>query len=308
MRYIAVFLLAAMLIFGCAGGGQQSGNQPSGTGSGANAPAAPASGGEGCKPTYSFSDLQDGVLSDTSTLTATVTCGDGKTLSVKLDGADVADQTLDTNATTPVKLEFYPRYDGTQKLTVESDGEVVFSRDWNVAALGNSDTKGLDYDSISFKEWRAMAVDVGNPITLDKVRIFMKRIDYRTQPSTKIVVEIRDASGSGGMPGNLVDSVTVPINVTTLSDNWATFSFPDKPRLAAGKYWVVMKIDQSDSVNLVSDTVTVHYTSIDNTAPGNDYTAQMILNVDPKSGLASATQWTPLSFDKAYDVVVMGAK
>src|SRR5262249_28210218 len=115
MRYIAIFLLAAVLLFGCTGGGQQAGNQSTTTGGGGNAGGQ----GEECKPTYSFSALQDGVLSTTTELTATVTCGAGKTLSVKLDGADVADQAVDTNATTPVKLDFYPRYDGMQKLTVE---------------------------------------------------------------------------------------------------------------------------------------------------------------------------------------------
>ena len=156
-------------------------------------------------------------------------------------------------------------------------------------------------------EWRAMAVNVGNRINLDRVKVFMKRIDYRTQPATKVVIEVRD-SDSNGMPGKVLDSVSVPVNVTTLTDNWATFKFDDKPALAPGKYWVVMKIDQSESVNVVSDTVTIHYTPIDKTAPGNSYTAQMILDVDPKSGLASETQWAPLSFDKAYDVVVLGAK
>lgn len=306
MRYVAVFLLAAVLLLGCTGGGQQTGGQPSGSGGGGSQ-QPPSGGGEACAPTYSFSDLQDGVLSQTSSLTATVTCGWNKTLTVKLDGSDVADVTLDTNATKPVTLEFYPRYDGNQKLTVESDGEVVFSRNWSVAALGNDDTKGLDYDSVSFKEWRAMAVNVGNPINLDRIRVFMKRIDYRTQPTTKVVIEVR-GSDSNGMPGKVVDSVSVPVNVTTLTDNWATFKFDDKPALAPGKYWVVVKIDQSESVNVVSDTVTVHYTAIDKTAPGNSYTAQMILNVDPKSGLASETQWAPLSFNRAYDIVLLGAK
>ena len=307
MRYILAFLLAAALLFGCAGGGQPAGNQSgtpqTGGNTGGTAPA-----GEECKPSYSFSDLQDGVLSQTSTLTATVTCAAGKKISVKLDGNDVADQSVDTNATEPLKLAFYPRYDGTQKLTIESDGEVVFSRDWAVSPLGNQDTKGLDYDSVSFKEWRAMAMDVGNQISAAKVKIFMKRIDFRTEPNTQIDIQLRDASGPGGMPGRVIDSAISPIGVTTLSDNWITFNFTKTPALSPGRYWVVMKIDQSEEVSLVSDTVTVHYSTIDKTAPGNNYTAQMELNVDPKSGAASETQWGPLTFDKAYDIVLLGAK
>ncbi len=311
MRYIAVVLLAAVLLFGCTGGGQQAGTPAgggNGTPAGGGAAGQQASGGEACTPSYSFSDLQDGVLSQTSSLVATVTCAAGKKLTVKLDGNDVADQSVDTNATTPVKLEFYPKYEGTEKLTVESDGEVVFSRDWSVAALGNSDTKGLDYDSVSFKEWRAMAFDVGNQINLDKVKIFMKRIDFHTQPSTQIDIQLRDASGPGGMPGNVIASSVSPINVTTLSDNWVTFSFPNKPTMQAGRYWIVMKIDQSEDVNLVSDTVTVHYSTIDKTAPGNNYTAQMYLNVDTHTGMASESQWQSLTYDRAYDIVLSGAK
>ncbi len=309
MRYIAFVILAAVLLFGCTGGGQQPAAQGgNGSPAGGGTAGPQPSGGEACAPSYSFSDLQDGVLSQTSTLVATVTCAAGKKLTVKLDGNDVADQSVDTNATTPVKLGFYPRYEGTEKLTVESDGEVVFSRDWNVTPLGNGDTSGLDYDSVSFKEWRAMAFDVGNPIALDKIKIFMKRIDFRTQSDTKIDIQVRDASGPGGMPGNVLASSISPINVTTLSDNWVTFSFPNKPALQSGRYWVVMKIDQSQDVNLVSDTVTVHYSTIDKTAPGNNYTAQMYLNVDTHTGMASESQWQPLTYDRAYDVILSGAK
>ncbi|MFN7991349.1 MAG: choice-of-anchor R domain-containing protein [Candidatus Micrarchaeia archaeon] len=305
MRYLAIFLLAAVLLFGCTGGG--TGTPKNGTTAGPGPLPGPSGGPEECKPSYSFSDPQDGVTSMTSSITATVTCAAGKSIVLKLDGKEAASATPDTNATEPLKLEYFPSYDGTIKLTVESDGDVVYSRDLKVVPLGNEDTKGLDYDSVSFKEWRAMAFDVGNDgIKADKVRIFMKRIDFRTQPSTNIVVELR--KDQGGKPGSVVSSVTRPITVTTLSDNWITFDFQDNPSLAKGRYWVVMRVEQTEEVNLISDKINVHFAAGDRQTTGNDYTKEMLLSLNEQTGIASETQWQPLSYDRSYNVVLYGAK
>jgi hypothetical protein len=303
MRYIALFVLTAMLLLGCTG---SQGSPPAGGGS-QQAPSAPSGGSQdGCTPSYSFSDIADGTLSQMTSLVGSVTCAANKTIEVKLNGNTVASVTPETDAVQPVKLEFAPVADGTNKLTVESDGEVVFSRDWNVVPLGSSDIKGVENDAVSFKEWRAMAVDVGSPINAGRVRAYIKRLDFKTQPGTNIIVQLR--KDSGGAPGELVSSVKTPINATTLSENWLNFDFPDKPALSKGTYWIVFKIEQTQDVNLVSDRINIHYVPNDKQAPGNDYTREMILDVDLKSGLASETQWQPLSYDRTYAIVLQSAK
>lgn len=302
MKRIILLVLAGLLVFGCTG------SQPSGGKPGASVPQMPGTSApaEECSPSYSFSEIQPGTLSKTASLVATLTCAAGKNIVVKLDGEQVASNTPNSNATTPLKLEFGPEKDGTLKLTVEGDGETLFSRDWTVSPLGSADIKGVENDAVSFKEWRAMAVDVENPISPARARVFMKRLDFRTQPGTEIVLEIR--GDSGGKPGSVVAFVKRPINVTTLSENWINFDFEPKPSLSAGRYWIVLSIEQTENVNLVSDKINVHYVANDKQAPGNDYTGQMLLDVDPTTGFASETQWTPLSYDRDYSIVLTGVK
>ncbi len=296
MRRILFILLAGLLLFGCFGIG---GSKPTGGGTTPQVPGTtpPV---ETCTPSYTFSELSTGTLSKTATLVATVTCAAGKTLEVTLDGTQVMTAGATTNATTPIELEFAPTRDGTIKVEIKSDGETVFSRDWSVKPLGNPETIGLDTDGVSFKEWRAMAVDVQNTISPDKVKIYMKRMSFKTQPSTTLTVQLR--SDSNGNPGNVVASVTKPFTVATQTDNWISFDFASKPTLAPGRYWVVMKVEQTEDVNLVSDVAYVHYVTVDKQAPGNDYTRQMILSVDEKSGFASETPWQPLSYDREYSL------
>ncbi|MEW6036426.1 MAG: choice-of-anchor R domain-containing protein [Candidatus Micrarchaeota archaeon] len=296
MKNFVLLILAGLLVFGCTGPQAPSGGQPGPGLPGTQPPAA------ACSPSYSFSEMQDGTLGGNANLIATVTCAAGKRMAVKLDGVEVISQTPATNATQPVQFDFGTPKDGTLKLTVESDGETVFSRDWNVRPLGSDDTKGLENDAVSFKEWRAMAVDVDSIITPARVRLFLKRIDFRTQPGTEIVVEIRD--DDNGNPGDVVGSVKRPINATTLSDNWLNFDFAEKPTLQPGRYWVVLRIDQTESISVVSDSINIHYVAIDKQSPGNDYTRQMMLDVDPKTGQASETQWVPLSYDREYTIVL----
>lgn len=305
MRRILLILLAGLLLFGCFGIG---GGKPTGGGTG-DATAQPGLEIPGttppveqCTPSYAFSELGTGTLSKTSSIVATVTCAAGKTLEVMLDGAQVMTAGATTNATTPIELEFAPARDGTVKVEVKSDGETVFSRDWAVKPLGNEDTGGLDTDGISFKEWRAMAVDVENPIAPGKVKAYMKRMTFKTQPSTTITVQIR--TDSNGNPGNVVASSTRPFSVATQTDNWITFDFDPKPSLAPGRYWIILKVDQTEDVNLISDVAYVHYSTIDKQAPGNDYTRQMMLSVDAKTGFASETSWQPLSYDREYSLIL----
>jgi hypothetical protein len=297
MRDIIVLLLAATLLFGCTGGGQTQGKPVTPQLPGAGAAQA----AEACSPSYSFSELGEGTLSQSEKVVATVTCADGKKLSLKVDGAEEASAAASGNATVPLDLGFYPKKVGTLKVTVESGGETLYSRDLEVKPLGSGDTSGLDYDGASFKEWRAMAVDVGNPIAPDRVRIFMKRIASKYQKGTQIVVELRD--DDNGNPGSILAVSKKPINATTMTDNWINFDFDSPQSLAAGRYWIVLRIEQSESVNLVSDVVNVHYTG-DKNADANDYTRQMLLDVDMASGMATQTEWQPLSYDRTYSIVL----
>lgn len=307
MRAIILLILASLLVFGCMGFGgthtttSATGGTPSQPTGGTPSGGQPAS----CTPAYSFSDLSDGVLSKQTTLVATVTCAAGKKIVVKLDGVEAASATATSNSTSPLQLPIAPKKDGTVKLTVESDGTTVLSKDWTVAPLGSSDTKGLEYDSISFKEWRAVGFNVDSTISVDNVRMFLKRIASKTQPGTNLLVEIR--SDDNGNPGEVLASVRSPINVTTLSDNWITFAFDQKPQLTPGRYWVVLRVEQTEEVNLVSDAVVLHYVTGDRQAQGNADTRQMLLSVDMKTGMASETSWAPLSYDRTYAVTIHGA-
>ncbi|MDD5340476.1 MAG: hypothetical protein PHV13_04460 [Candidatus ainarchaeum sp.] len=308
MKTALVLILASLIVFGCLGlgGTTQTLTPVGGSGTPAtHAPQPPSGGGEACTPAYSFSELADGVLSDESDFVATVTCAAGRSIVVKLDGVEAARASAQTNATSPLQMSIAPKKDGKLKLTVESDGTTVLSKDWTVAPLGSSDTKGLEYDSVSFKEWRAIGFTVGSPITVAKVRMFVKRIASQTQPGTNLLVEIY--GDSGGKPGQAIASVRSPITVTTLSDNCVTFAFDQMPQLTPGRYWVVLKVEQSEEVSLVSDSVNLHYVTVDRQSPGNDYTRQMLLSVDDRTGMASETSWTPLSYDRVYAVTVHGA-
>lgn len=298
MRNVVMLILAAALLFGCTGGGQTPAN------TGGNTPQIPGTGtGQPeCSPSYAFSDLDAGTLSESANVVATVTCADGKTLSLTVDGDEAATVTVNGNATQPLKMEFYPKKVGTLKVAISNGAETLYSRDWSVNSLGSEDTTGLEYDSVSFKEWRAMAMDVENPITPDRIKVFMKRIAYKTQKGTMIVVDLR--KDNGGVPGAVVASVKKPINATTMTDNWINFDFDSPPALSAGKYWVVVRIEQSENVNLISDVVNVHYVSGDKQTEGNTYTRQMLLDVDMVSGMATETSWQPLSYDRTYSIML----
>lgn len=304
MKRILVLLLAAFLVFGCTGGAPQA-KHTSGASAAQPGAAQQQQGTPACTPEYSFSDLPDGTLSRTTHLLATATCAAGKGIVVKLDGAEAARASAATNESSPLDLAFAPRKDGTVKLTVESDGTTVLSKDWVVAPLGNSDTKGVENDAVSFKEWRAMSFTTESGIQPARVKMFLKRLQYKTQPATVLAVDIR--SDNGGNPGAILATTERPINATTLSDNWIAFDFAQPPSLAPGTYWVVLRVEQSEEVAVVSDVVNLHYVTVDKQSPGNRYTRQMVLAVDPKTGAATETSWAPLAYDRAYSMTIHGA-
>jgi hypothetical protein len=115
-------------------------------------------------------------------------------------------------------------------------------------------------------------------------------------------MEIRE--DDGGEPGSLVSSVKIPITEVTLTYNWIHFDFEPKAHLEEGRYWVVTKVEQTENVKLVSDNVMLHYVMIDKYSPGNDYTLQMLLDVDEKTGFGIETSWEELSYDREYNIVV----
>jgi hypothetical protein len=295
MRNVIVLILAAVLMFGCTGGGQAKPAIPQLPGAGA------AQAAEACSPSYTFTEIGAGTLSQSEEIVATATCADGRRLALMVDGDEEASATASGNGTQQLELGFYPKRVGTLAVSVETGGETLHSREVDVKPLGSEDVSGLDYDGVSFKEWRAMAVDVGNPVAPDRVRIFMKRIAAKFQKGTEITVELRD--DDNGNPGSILAVSKRPINATTMTDNWINFDFDSPVSLAAGRYWIVMRIEQSESVNLVSDVVNVHYVG-DRNADANDYTRQMLLDVDMSSGMASETEWQPLTYDRTYSVVL----
>lgn len=307
MRNIVFLLLASMLLFaGCLGGGgtPEVPKMPNVT---VQPPSVTVTPGEECTPAYSFSEVTAGKLSQSMDLVATVTCAAGKQLTASVDGVAVVTKSASDNGTTPITFTLVAKKDGTSKVTVSGDSQTLLSKDWKIAPLGSSDTKGPEYDAVSFKEWRAMSVDIANQINVGKVKLFIKRLESRTQPGTYVIVDLR--SDDQGKPGQIIASSKKSISDTTLSDNWISFDFDSKPAVSAGKYWVVLRIEQSESVKIVSDTVTWHYvTNSKDLGSGNDYTRQMLLNVDEKTGFASESSWNKLAYDRVYAMTVHAAE
>lgn len=293
---LVLLLLSVVLIFGCTG---QSG--PAAPSSPAQ-PSGPSMADEDCTPEYSFSEIKNSTFGSDEAIVATVTCAGGEVLTAKVDGTTVAKKTVPSNATLPVDFAIPALKDGTLKVTIEDSDEVLFSRNWAVEPLGNTDLFGTGYESFSFKEWVAMSFDIENEVELGQVKAYLKRQSSQTQPSTMIVMEVRE--DDSGKPGALVRSVKKPITDTTLTPNWLKFDLESKEKLSKGTYWIVLKIDQTEDITLVSDVVTVHYAVIDKEADGNDYTKRMALDVDIKTGVASESTWNPLSYDREYNIVL----
>jgi len=306
MRNIVFILLAGMLFFaGCIGGGTpEVPKLPNVT---VQPPSVTVTPGEECTPAYSFSDVTASTLSQSMDMVATVTCAAGKQITASVDGVAVATKSASDNGTTPITFTLVAKKDGTSKVTVSGDSQTLLSKDWKISPLGSADTKGAEYDAVSFKEWRAMSIDVANPINVGKVKLFIKRLESRTQPGTYVIVDLR--SDDGGKPGQIIASSKKSISDTTLSDNWIAFDFDSKPAIAAGKYWVVLRIEQSESVKIVSDTVTWHYvTNSKDQGSGNDYTRQMLLSVNEATGFASESSWNKLAYDRVYAMTVHAAE
>jgi hypothetical protein len=309
MKYALIAVLAVLLIFGCIGGGSGTKNKTE------EIPTIPKPGDIGingnesndtnlsaCQPSQSFSALPDGTFAKNAHLFATVSCLADKEITVKINGAEVRSTAVTTNETQQVELVFAPPKDGTVNLTVEIERVPVYSKEWKVKPLGSEDVRGLEYDPVSFKEWRAMAIDIDTTITPGRVKAYMKRIAAKTKPQTIIIAEMR--SNVNGNPAGLLASARRPINATTLSENWVSFDFQSKPTLQPGRYWIIFKIEQTEDVDLISDTINIRFVTADKQVEANDYTREMRLSVDRVDGVASETQWQPLTYNKTYAIVL----
>lgn len=297
MRNIAIFLLAAILLLGCAGTQMEAPSKAP-----PSAPSAPSAPSEDCTPDYSFSELKDGTFSQSQTLAATVTCAANTTLSLKVDGKSVDSKSAKSDLATPLKFSVPALKEGTLKVTVETENETLFSRDWDVEALGNTDTRGTGYEAFSYKIWVAQSFDIENPVELGQVKTFLKRQSANTKPNSELVMEVR--KDDSGEPGSLLASKGMPVTEPTLTENWIKFDLDKKVSLSPGTYWVVLMVNQTEDLGLASDMVTVHYEAIDREAMGNDYTKRMVLDVDLKTGEASQTIWEPLSYDREFNIVL----
>ncbi|MBU0532865.1 hypothetical protein KKB44_05225 [Candidatus Micrarchaeota archaeon] len=295
MKNFIIWLAIAFFMFGCTGGTVETPSEPSEE----VVLAPPNETVEECTPAYSFSEPIAGVFSETTVLTGTATCAIGKELEITVDGETVATTTVQGAA---ISIDVPAIKDGTLELAVMSEGEILFSTDWNVDALGNSDVSGVDYDPISFKEWRAVAFDIENEIEVGRVDIYMKRLEGNTQPGTNLLVEIRE--DDEGEPGALVDSVQIPVTEATLNYKWVHFDFDPKVTLSEETYWVVAKIEQTKNIKVVSDVVMMHYNALDTDTEGNDYTREMRLDVDDETGFGIETEWQPVAYDKTYNVLL----
>jgi hypothetical protein len=300
MRNLIIVLMAAILLSGCINLGE------SPTKKGPSVPDVVPDVTEKveCTPSTSFSGPDDAVFGSESKLTGSVTCLGGKTLELKVD--DVVERTFSVpdNATTTVTFDVPAKEIGTHDVSVMSEGTTLYSEDMDVSQLGNDDVSGPDYDAFSYKQWRAMSFELDTDVDVGRASLYLKRLEGKTKPDTTVVVELRE--DESGAPGDLVDSVELPISETTLTYNWIHFDFSPEASLDEGTYWVVAKVLQPDVTALSSDVVVLHYETIDKLSDGNDYTAQMDLSVDEKTGEATETSWEELSFDREYNIILRG--
>ncbi len=301
MRNIILILLAAVLIFGCVSGPKA--GAPNISSITANIPGAPP---EACTQSQTFSALAPGILSETSELTATVACAGGQSIEVDVDGNPVTTKQVQTNDSQEVKLDIPATTDGSHTVTVQIGGQNVLSESWNVTPLGVQKIEGLETDAVTYKQWLAEAVDVGNQISVPRAEAVISTEQSSMQPKSTVVLEVRkDANGA---PGDLVGSASDPMKTVTQSDNWITFDFSPALTLPPGRYWMVVKAVQGTTPSLVTDILQLHYVTVDKTAAGNDYTRQMALSVDENTGAATQSTWQPLPYDKEYDMFLTTSK
>ena len=257
-----------------------------------------------CTFSSTFSEPKNLRLSHSTSLVGTVTCAKNQIFVLNLDGLDVSRKTISSNSPTPLEFNFYPSSDGLVKISVLSlnSNASIFSRSLNVSPLGESRTIGKDLDDFSFKTYLAYSFEVKNPISVDKIKAYLRRRDSSVQDVTQIEIQLRPDQTGNPSPNSIASS-NRSIHDLGLDDKWLTFNFQSNPTLNPGKYWAVLKIAENPEIRVISDTIGIRTIYGDKDLEGNSYTRVMKLDVDT-SGVAHETSWTPLPFDRTYAITI----
>jgi len=300
MKKLLLVLASALLIFGCIslpGGTSLPKNLsvptvPNVTQAANQSVTAPVV--QTCSPSYSFTDPSPAVLGGTGALSVSATCAANKAISVEVAGVSAGQSTVPGDSAV-LNFNLPASADGTVKVEVKSDGASIHSADWEVKPIGYSNTAGIDNDQVSIKNWKAVAFDVQNPISVKKAGAYLRRLQSMTLQGSTVIVEIR--SDSGGAPGAVVSSGSLPITGVTMTPNW--IYFPMNAQLQKGRYWLVFKVDQAGSA-IVSDVVNIQYYSADKTKPGNQDHMKMDLQRNEDTQQWEETTWDTLAYDRNY--------
>ncbi len=311
MRGIFVALiLASLLIFGCVGGEAEfveEGDTVTETGQetvdGGTTQETVETGDSDCEPSYMVLELGVGVFSKGTPFGVSAECAGGKTVALYVDSEKIAEQEINTNNPTVLNFVLIPKTEGTKTVEVKVDGETVHGVSWPVIPLGSQDISGNKNEDVSSRKWIAISYHVDSRVEVKSVGAYMKRLYSNTLKDTYVVAEIR--SDNNGEPGDeILASSTLPIEETTMTENWIWFNFDEPVELAPpGIHWVVFRIDYSD---LVSDVVNIHYVGEDTLSEPNDHTKRMLLEWDDDARKFVKTEWQELSYDKEFSVVLSG--
>jgi len=297
-KLLLLVLVSAMLLFGCVqipvGPSGPTGNLTIPNVSGVvNQTLPPA---QTCSPSYTVTPPAPAALSASAPMSVSATCAADKLVTVELNGAQVASASVPAGDSALLNFNLVASPDGTDKIVVKSDGSQVYSADWTVTPIGYFNTAGTDNDQISIKNWKAVAFNADNPITITKVGAFLRRLQSQTLAGSEIVAEIHP--DSNGVPGDtIVATGSVPITSATLTPNWV--SIPVSAQLQQGRYWIVFHVYQPGTV-VVSDSVNIQYFAVDKTKPGNANHMKMDLTLNNVQNTWEPTTWQPLAYDRNY--------
>jgi hypothetical protein len=230
-------------------------------------------------------------------MNVTATCAANDTISVYVDGVP-AGQSVVAGDNATLDFNLVAAMDGTDNVTVDSDGAEVYSASWTVSPIGYTTAAGQDYDPISVSNWKAVAFEVDNPITVKMVTAYLMTQESMLLANSSIVADID--SDSNGNPGSVVATGSVPISSVTMTPNW--IGFPVDAKLQPGRYWVVFHVGPPSL--LVSDDVNILYVTVSQTTPGDADHKQMDLARDDQTDSWNATSWEPLAYERDYAFTV----
>jgi len=311
MRGLFVALmLASLLVFGCIGGEQpvvEEGDtvtEDTSDGTTEETTDEVEEVEADCEPSYSISELSDGVFSKGTPFAVNAECAGGKTVALYIGEQKTSEQTISSNNAAVLNFLLAPKSEGFKDIEVKVDGETIYTADWYVAPLGSEDISGNKNEDISSRKWVAIKHHIDSFVEAKSIGAYMKRLYGNTLENTYVAAEIRP--DNEGEPGDIIlASSLIPITDTTLSYNWIWFNFDDPVGLSAGgDYWVVFRIDYPE---LVSDSVNIHYVGEDSLAAPNDYTKRNLLEwSDSEREYVETTGWQEMTYNKEFAVVISG--